>query len=287
MRFKKNFKVLISTAGFLFLFSNIVNCQTYSFINYGIERNIPNGFVYTINQSNDGFLWVGTANGLTRFDGYNFFNVQYPDSTDSRVPTTSLKDKNGRLWFGYSDGAVMYAVENKLKMVSLQNTKSISEIIEGPNGLIYIIPQGKAIYSINPLKPEEIHQYSFQIEPVLFSASFTTAGKLLIGTQENLMLCKLEKDSVSVIKTIEGLDSYGVTAIHMTRDSSRFIIGTDGNGLFQLKISDKGEVLSRFPDHQELKTLKVQSITEDSEGSFWISTSGSGVIQFDLTDNSE
>ena len=287
MRFKNIFKALISTAGFSFLFSNIVNCQTYSFINYGIEKNIPNGFVYTINQSDDGFLWVGTANRLTRFDGYNFFNVQYPDSTDSRVPTTCLKDKNGRLWFGYSDGAVMYAVENKLKMVSLQNAKSISEIIEGPNGLIYIIPQGKAIYSINPLKPEEIHQYSFQIEPVLFSASFTTAGRLLIGTQENLMLCQLKKDSVSVIKTIEGLDSYSVTAIHMTRDSSRFIIGTDDNGLYQLKISDKGEELSRFPDHQELRTLKVQSVSEGSEGSFWISTSGSGAIQFDLTDNSD
>ncbi len=100
---------------------------------------------------------------------------------------------------------------------------------------------------------------------MLFSASFTTAGKLLIGTQENLILCQLEKDSVSVIKTIEGLDSYGVTSIHMTRDSSRFIIGTDDNGLYQLKISDKGEELSRFPDHPELRTLKVQSIAEGSE----------------------
>ena len=61
----------------------------------------------------------------------------------------------------------------------------------------------------------------------------------------------------------------------------RFILGTDDNGLFQLKISDKGEELMRFPDHPELNSLKVQSITEDSDGSFWVSTSGSGVIQFD------
>ena len=81
MRFNINLKVLISTVGSLFLFSLLSSGQTYSFVNYGTERNIPSGYVYTIMQSNDGFLWVGTANGLTRFDGFNFLRVQYPDSS--------------------------------------------------------------------------------------------------------------------------------------------------------------------------------------------------------------
>jgi len=287
MRFIINFKILISTSGFLLLFSLLTSGQTYSFMNYGTEKNIPNGFVYTINQSNDGFLWVGTASGLTRFDGYNFFQVQYPDSSSGRYPTKSLKDKRGRLWFGCSDGAVLYEKENKLIVVPISNTKSISEIIEGPDSLIYVIPQGKAIYSINPLKPEEVHQYSISVEPAFFSASFTNSGNLLIGTQENLMVCRLEKDSVSVIRVIKGLDSYGITSIHKAGDGSRFIIGTDDYGLFQLKISDKGDDLTRLPNHPEFNSLKVQSITEGTEGSLWISTSGSGVIQFDLTANSE
>jgi len=141
-------------------------------MNYGTEKNIPNGFVYTINQSNDGFLWVGTASGLTRFDGYNFFQVQYPDSSSGRYPTKSLKDKRGRLWFGCSDGAVLYEKENKLIVVPISNTKSISEIIEGPDSLIYVIPQGKAIYSINPLKPEEVHQYSISVETCILFGFF-------------------------------------------------------------------------------------------------------------------
>jgi len=101
------------------------------------------------------------------------------------------------------------------------------------------------------------------------------------------MVCRLEKDSVSVIRVIKGLDSYGITSIHKAGDGSRFIIGTDDYGLFQLKISDKGDDLTRLPNHPEFNSLKVQSITEGTEGSLWISTSGSGVIQFDLTANSE
>lgn len=285
MRFNINFKILISTVWSLFLFSSLSNGQTYSFMNYGLGRDIPNAFIYTITQSNDGFLWVGTGNGLSRFDGYNFIRVQYPDSLTGRYPTKSVKDKHGTLWFGCSDGTVLYVMENKLIAVPISNTKSISDLIEGPDGLIYIIPQGNAVFSVNPLKPDEVHKYSLSVDPVLFSASFTNSGNMLIGTQENLLVCRLEKDSISVIKVIDGFDSYGVTSIHKTDDGTRFIIGTDDNGLFQLKITDKGEALMRLSGSPELNSLKVQSITEDSEGSYWISTTGSGVIQIDMSDD--
>ena len=196
MRFNINFKVLISTIGFLFLFSLLSSGQIYSFVNYGTEKNIPNGYVYTIIQSDNGFLWVGTANGLSRFDGYKFFPVQYPDSSVGRYPTKCLKDKLGTLWFGCSDGAVLYEKENKLISVPVSNTKSISELIEGPDGLIYIIPQGKTVFSINPLKPGEVHQYSISVEPACFQLLLPNTGNLLIGTQENLLVCRLEKDSI-------------------------------------------------------------------------------------------
>lgn len=287
MRFCNKFKILICTIGFLFVYSSLSIGQTFSFVNYGSEKNNISGFVYTIVQSNDGFLWVGTANGLSRFDGYDFFQVQYPDSASGRYPTKSLKDKNGVLWFGCSDGSVWYEKENKLIAVTLSNTKSISELLEGPDGLIYVIPQAKTIYSINPQKPEDIHKYPISSDPALYSGCFTSSGKLLIGTQENLLVCKIEKDSVAIIKVINGSDSYGITSIHSTGDKSRFIVGTDGDGFFQLKISDNGEELIRLPDSEKFNSLNIQSITEDSEKSFWVSTTGSGVVQFELTENFE
>jgi ligand-binding sensor domain-containing protein/serine phosphatase RsbU (regulator of sigma subunit) len=287
MRFYINCKILICTIGFLFVYSSLSIGQTFSFVNYGSDKNNINGFVYTVVQSNDGFLWVGTANGISRFDGYNFFPVQYPDSASGRYPTKSLKDKNGVLWFGCSDGSVWYAKGNNLIAVALSNTKSISELLEGPDGLIYVIPQAKAIYSINPTKPEDIHQYPITSEPALYSGSFTSSGKLLVGTQENLLVCKIEKDSVAIIKVINGSDSYGITSIHTTEDKSRFIVGTDGNGLFQLKMSDNKEELIRLSNSDKFNSLNIQSITEDSEKTFWLSTTGSGVVQFELTDNFE
>jgi ligand-binding sensor domain-containing protein/serine phosphatase RsbU (regulator of sigma subunit) len=287
MRFNITLKIFNGTIWCLFLFSAILNGQTYSFKNYGAESKIPSGFVYTINQSNDGFLWVGTGSGLSRFDGFTFFPVQYPDSTASRYPTANLKDKNGTLWFGCSDGSVFYNRENKLIHVPLSNSKSISDILEGPDGLVYIIPQGHAVFGINPLKPEEIHEYSFSADPVMFSATFTNSGNLLLGTLENILICKLEKDSVSVVNVIEGFNNSSVTSIHQTDDSTRFVLGTADNGLFQLRMSDKGNVLTRFNDHLEWESLSVQSIQEDSDHNIWVSTFESGVIQFHFSDNYE
>jgi ligand-binding sensor domain-containing protein len=113
MRYSGNCKSTIIAISFLFLISSLTYGQTYSFRNYGSEKNIPSGFVYTLTQSDDGFLWVGTAAGLARFDGFNFFPVQYPDSSVTRYPAKSLKDKNGTLWFGCNDGVVYYVKENK------------------------------------------------------------------------------------------------------------------------------------------------------------------------------
>lgn len=287
MRFKILRKALISTIGFLFVFISLTNGQTYSFMNYGTEKNIRSGFVYTLVQSNDGFIWVGTTNGLFRFDGYDFFPVQYPDSSAGRYATRSLKDKNGTLWFGCSDGTVLYGKGNKLFRVPVANSKSISELLEGPDGLIYVVPQGKAIFSINPSSPEDVHTYPITVDPVLFSASFTNSGELLLGTQENLLLCKPGNDSISVVKVIDGFDSYGITSIRRVGDGTRFIIGTDGNGLFQLVLADKVEKLTPLTDSPDLRSLNIQSVTEDSQKSIWVSTTGSGVIQFEFSSDNE
>jgi ligand-binding sensor domain-containing protein len=143
MKFKYTMKIFAGTLLCLSLFSQVANSQTYSFKNYGAEDNIPNGFIYTIEQSDDGFLWVGTGNGLVRFDGYNFYPVQFPDSSQLRIITSSLKDKKGTLWFGCNDGSLYRSDKNFLIEIKLSNEKEISALAEGPDGLIYVIPQGK------------------------------------------------------------------------------------------------------------------------------------------------
>ena len=153
-----------------------------------------------------------------------------------RNPTVSLKDKNGTLWFGCNDGSVFYTSGNELQKLLFTNSMSISGMTEGPDGLIYIIPQGKSIFSVNPVVPEEIKQYNLSSDKVLHSAAFAVSGNLLIGTQENILVCSLGKDTILVRDVIEGFENSAINAIHKTRGQHKISYRNRGQWLVPVKI---------------------------------------------------
>jgi hypothetical protein len=207
----------------LLAYSSVLSGQTYSFRNYGAESNIPDRVIYSLNQSDDGFLWVGAGAGLYRFDGFDFYNVQYPDSVSERHPTASLKDRNGRLWFGFDDGTVFYTLGHKLFTVPLpDSTATISNILEGPEGRIWIVPQKDAIFSANALKPADVIRYSFTSDDPMLSGAFTSDGDMLIVTQLNILVCKLGNKSISVVRAIEGVDNSSLRLIYPYGDKSQW-----------------------------------------------------------------
>jgi ligand-binding sensor domain-containing protein len=286
MRFRSKREILF-TIGCCFVFSFVSHGQTYRFMNYGTDSKIPNGFIYTLNQDNNGYLWVGTGAGLAKFDGFNFYNITFPDSAAGRYPAASLKDMHGILWFGCNDGSVYYTDDDNLKAINISNTRTINTILEDRDGLIYIIPQGGKIYTLNPVQPDKVTAYGVPEDIIVFSAAFTQSGDLLIGTQENIRQCRIENDSLTVLSTIEGFDYSGIRAIHKLKESDTFIIGTEGSGLYILGLSGNDFGLRRFSGHPELDYLTVQSITEDTDNYLWIATNETGILQVMLSQHED
>ena len=278
-------KVLTSIFTCLLSFSLQVDGQSYRFRNYNLENGIPDAFVYTIVQDNSGYLWIGTGSGLAKFNGFDFLNISIPGSSGEIYPTASLKDKNGKLWFGCNDGSIFYTHDDELVKVSSKNTRNITALLEGPDKFVYVIPQTESVIRINPDIPEDIQ--IFQVDPGLLflSACFTPSGELLVGTQENISVCRITGDSFSVLSTITGFDYYSVTAIHRINNAGTYVAGTNGNGLFRLVISQGSPLLTRFANRTELEMLDVQYITEDSDGNLWVATNGSGVLDIQFSEN--
>ncbi|HLN21179.1 MAG TPA: SpoIIE family protein phosphatase [Bacteroidales bacterium] len=267
------------------LFSGLLNGQRYTFRNYGYESGLPNDFVYTINQTDNGFLWLGTGNGIVRFDGYDFYKVNYPDSLSNRNPNTSIKDRNGAIWFGCSDGSVFYLTGNELMQLAINNTRSISQLLQGPDGMIYIIPQGRAVWRVNPDNPAQVDELLIPDDLVLFSASFSGNGKLVMGSQGSVVICELQQDTIIVENKLEGFDYSTVSAVCQLKAGSAMIAGTEDNGLYILKGKDGIYESTRLTYNDDWNYLSVKSIMSDNEGRIWVSTFGSGVVQFSLTDD--
>src|SRR5688572_17377799 len=72
------------------------------------ENGLPQNTVQTIVQTQDGYLWIGTQEGLVRFDGLNFtvFDKENTPAFKSNDIRFLQQDRNGRLWISTSYGLV-------------------------------------------------------------------------------------------------------------------------------------------------------------------------------------
>jgi ligand-binding sensor domain-containing protein/serine phosphatase RsbU (regulator of sigma subunit) len=287
MRKTANLNLLASTILCFFLFSAHLNGQGYRFRNYGLESGIPDLFISTLNQDRNGYLWIGSGSGLSKFDGINFFKMSFPDSVVGRYPTVSLRDKAGRIWFGCSDGSVFYTEGTTLQPSGLNKLRSvsISSMIESPDGSLFIIPQGKSVFKIDPSDPDVVTEYAVDEQLSMLSACFTQSGNLLIGTQEDLRIFEVGRDSLLNISTMSGFDYSSILAIHKIRDKDIYLAGTNGSGLFRLEISGKKNTISRLPGTEELNYESIPSITEDDQGNILLSTNESGFVEMKLSED--
>src|SRR6267142_4859084 len=60
----------------------------------------PGGYVYSMTQTPDGYVWIGTSTGLVRYGGWTFLSIpQVGSRLETKVPVLSaLADSAGQLW---------------------------------------------------------------------------------------------------------------------------------------------------------------------------------------------
>jgi PAS domain S-box-containing protein len=98
----------------------------------------------TIAQTTDGFLWVGTAQGLMRFDGVRFMPWQPPHGQN--LPGTHfsalLGSRDGSLWIGTTRGLARWKDDQLRTYTDLQHPAAIAVIIEDDSGTIWATRYG-------------------------------------------------------------------------------------------------------------------------------------------------
>lgn len=119
-------------------------------------HNQTSGDITIINQDSQGFLWIGTNNGLNRFDGWS--NMAF---THNREDSTSLKsnmvealfnDTEGNLWIGSGSGLQRYVPgSGSLQNVTFPGIQALSvrSIVERNKDELLIVTSGYGTFSIN------------------------------------------------------------------------------------------------------------------------------------------
>ena len=87
------------------------------FERFNTSHGLSNNIVISILQDIKGYLWIGTNDGLNKYDGYNFISYRNDplDSTSisSNNIITLFEDRTGNLWIGTQDGLNLYDDESE------------------------------------------------------------------------------------------------------------------------------------------------------------------------------
>jgi len=92
--------------------SHLIAQKELLFEHLSVPEGLADPTVLTINQDSYGYLWIGTASGLSRYDGYEFVNYRNDPSDTTTLPWenvwTILEDHQGNLWVGGQNVLALY-----------------------------------------------------------------------------------------------------------------------------------------------------------------------------------
>ncbi len=100
--------LLFCCAAALFFSAGTVSAQQHHFRNYNVADGLAQADVISLYQDSEGYLWVGSFGGLSRFDGLEFRTFSTEDGLPSNTVRAISEDAEGRLWVGTGEGLAVF-----------------------------------------------------------------------------------------------------------------------------------------------------------------------------------
>lgn len=234
-----------------------------------IYNNI-NGMVSSeanvICETEDGYIWIGSYAGLSRYDGNQFEFIREGGLVNV---VSMMEDSKGRLWIGTNDAGIARYENGKYTYFKQEDglpTNSVRCFAEDEDGTVYV---GTS---------EKICRFDSNdnIDVLSNDINFTTAmeiydGKLFV-IDNNGGLYAIDGDRLLT----PSKSGYFFSCLACTSDG--LLVGTETGELFTAAISDGGIALSKEND---VSADNISAVFEDSRGHIWTAL-GSGLGYIDL-----
>lgn len=258
---------------FFLVHSNlIIYSQEYLFRNYSEKDGLSSLKISKIALDSKGYLWIGTENGLIRFDGVEFKTFTEEDGLGDKKIKTLLKDSRGYLWIGTERGVCCISTDDFTIIQGRTglNGNFVFSIAEDNEGKVWI-GTDKGLSYFDGEKFRYCPTKSFLKTDTIFSLAAQKEGKLWLGTNQGLGC--LEKGNFIHYTTQDGLP--GNNIISLLCDSQENLwIGT-AKGLVCIK---NGKWFT-YTMKDGLSHDIVTALKEDINHNIWIGTQeGVGIL---------
>jgi ligand-binding sensor domain-containing protein/signal transduction histidine kinase len=256
-----------------------VELQDFALRTWSKADGLPDGSVAVIQQTTDGYLWIGTTAGLVRFDGVKFTEVALP---------------KGRL----------------------RRPAAVTALCEDTAGCVWIGTEDRGLFSWKDGRIQHYGASDGLLDDNVTSLTLDAAGRLWIGTKRGVN--RRDGDHLTSLTSRDGLPDNSVSSVHAAKSGtvwittaggmcrfvdgriSRFEFPTTGQerqdeflGAYEDRQGNlwafcatylinlaEGKRINYFPGEKSAMT-RIWSLCEGRGGRLWIGASGRGVFCFD------
>ncbi len=246
----------------------------YVLDNWQIPEGLPQSSAQALAQTPDGYLWVGTQEGLARFDGVRF--TVFDSGNEVAIPNKHISvlfvDRSGRLWIGTRAGMAVLEKGHFTPPSAIAGLAHayIRAIVEGKDGRIWVGTES-GLFEIVGGKALAFDASSGLRDSRVRTLLEDHDGVLWIGTAGGLE--RFDGEHFEPVSLRAGSADEPVTAIHEDPDGSLWM-GTATGALYRRA----GASFDVVAPAGRLGSM-VRALRRDRDGNLWIGTRGGGLVR--------
>ena len=243
--------------------TNTSDLRQYKRAAWGSEQGLSSGRIQALAQTPDGYLWIGTAEGLLRFDGVRFVPILTPQKQPLPQILGLTVDKDGILWARAADTRLRKVQRDGISSpASLKNHfVAIVATVAGQTSGIYATSTDKSVLR---LIQNRVDQLPIHLHTLLISIFEASDGRLWIGTDRGLLSW-----TGGALLAVSNPDVNQKINCLLPDGNGHVWVGTDDG----LAYWDGYQLLPRSFANPDMQHLQVLTMMKDQDSNLWIGTS--------------
>ena len=252
--------------------------------NWDISDGLPGTRISAVARTADGYLWIATPYGLSRFDGVRFFNLT-PDNTPTlkvAAIRTLMTSREGSLWIGTDNGGLYRRSGNQISEVNCGpgfKGKAVLSLAEDAEGALWIGTEGAGLFRLMGGKTESVGlERRDRVARRVSQMTNDEAGGLWLLIDGQIYQAI---DGKVVALPRSAFLSTPALAMTASREGGMWV-ATEGDHyggtrIYLVKDNVKEELAKPYPWAENSVRSRVYALREDRFGQLWCATGGSGI----------
>ncbi|MGZ3863131.1 MAG: PAS domain S-box protein [Bacteroidia bacterium] len=278
-RWSKNIVLKIAILA-LFCAFGTLKAQEYNFSNITLHDGLPSSQINCIHQDSEGFIWIGTNEGIKKYAGKSFIDVYAKNSVSASRPVKSIAESDNFVWFA-TDRSLFRCEGNfaeEFPLFTKSNPILINQVIPASDSLVYVMTT-LGVWQFKDGQFTQVYtNLKIDVENILCGHFNKHERRLWLGTDgSGLYVLNTKNYTPEKIynELIDSLKNQQIKNITSFLDVKMYIAAT-GKGVVEYDFNN----IHVLETPQSGLLNNTTSIFTCSNGDIWFGTMGDGLIKY-------